>query len=229
MKKILIAGLVLLSVSASAQKKAMKKKTIPPTNRSFLKNSLDSVSYALGLSVANFYRQQGIKNLNVSCIAKAITDAQAGKSGLFTEAEANEVMAVYFNPSLKKNVAEGKAFLAANKTKPGIKTTADGIQYEVLKDAQGQHPKATDTVVVNYRGTLINGTEFDNSAKAGKPIEFPLDHVIKGWTEGLQLMPVGSKYKFYIPYNLAYGMNDNGPIPGGSTLIFEVELLQIKK
>jgi len=229
MKKILIAGLVLLSVSASAQKRTIKKKTLAPAKGTFLENSLDSVSYALGLSVANFYRQQGIKNLNVSCIAKAITDAQAGKPGVFTEAEANEVMAVYFNPALKKNLAEGKAFLAANKNKPGIKTTADGIQYEVLKDAQGQRPKATDTVVVNYRGTLINGTEFDNSAKAGKPIEFPLDHVIKGWTEGLQLMPVGSKYKFYIPYNLAYGMNDNGPIPGGSTLIFEVELLQIKK
>lgn len=229
MKKILIAGLVLLTLSANAQKKPVQKKKTTTTTAKPFRNALDSVSYALGLSVANFYRQQGLKNLNVSLISKAISDAQAGKPGLFTEAEANEVMAVYFNPNLKKSVAEGKAFLAANKTKPGIKSTPDGIQYEILKDAQGPHPKATDTVVVNYRGTLINGTEFDNSAKAGKPIEFPLDRVIKGWTEGLQLMPVGSKYKFYIPYNLAYGMNDQGPIPGGSTLIFEVELLQIKK
>jgi FKBP-type peptidyl-prolyl cis-trans isomerase len=229
MKKILIAGLVLFSVAASAQKKVIKKKPATATSDKLLKNSLDSVSYALGLSVANFYRQQGLKNLNVSCIAKAINDAQAGKQGLFTESEANEVMAVYFNPGLKKNVAEGRAFLAANKNKPGIKTTSSGIQYEILKDAQGQHPVPTDTVVVNYRGTLINGTEFDNSAKAGKPIEFPLNGVIRGWTEGLQLMPVGSKYKFYIPYNLAYGMNETGPIPGGSTLVFEVELLAIKR
>src|SRR5437764_1341850 len=122
MKKILIAGLVLFSVAASAQKKVVRKKASTATTGSFLKNSLDSVSYALGLSVANFYRQQGLKNLNVSCIAKAINDAQAGRSGLFTETEANEVMAVYFNPNLKKNIAEGKAFLAANKTKAGIKT-----------------------------------------------------------------------------------------------------------
>lgn len=230
MKKILMAAFVLFTLSAGAQKKATpKKKTGTTANTGLFKNAVDSVSYALGLSVANFYRQQGLKNLNVTCIAKAINDAQAGKPGLFTESEAAEVMAVYFNPGLKKNVAEGKAFLAANKTKPGIKTTPSGIQYEVLKDAQGPKPKATDTVVVNYRGTLINGTEFDNSAKSGKPIEFPLNGVIRGWTEGLQLMPMGSKYKFYIPYNLAYGMNETGPIPGGSTLIFEVELLNIKK
>ena len=229
MKKILIGGLVLLSVSAYAQKTAAKKKTAAATSGKPFKNALDSVSYALGLSVANFYRQQGLKNLNVSLIAKAITDAQAGKPGLFTEAEANEVMAAYFNPSLKKNVAEGKNFLAKNKTNPGIKTTASGLQYEVLKDAQGPKPKATDTVSVNYVGKLLNGTEFDNSQKAGKPVEFPLDRVIKGWTEGLQLMSVGSKYRFYIPHNLAYGMNETGPIPAGSTLIFDVELLAIKK
>ena len=123
----------------------------------------------------------------------------------------------------------GRSYLATNKKRAGIKTTASGIQYEVLRDAQGPRPVATDTVVVNYVGTLLNGTEFDNSARAGKPIEFPLNRVIRGWTEGLQLMPVGSKYKFYIPQDLAYGLNDNGQIPGGSTLVFEVELLQIKK
>ena len=135
----------------------------------------------------------------------------------------------YINPNLKKNIDAGKAYLATNKKRAGIKTTASGIQYEVLRDAQGPRPLATDTVVVNYAGTLLNGTEFDNSARTGKPIEFPLNRVIRGWTEGLQLMPVGSKYKFYIPYDLAYGLNDNGQIPGGSTLVFEVELLQIKK
>ncbi|RYZ53421.1 MAG: FKBP-type peptidyl-prolyl cis-trans isomerase, partial [Chitinophagaceae bacterium] len=105
---------------------------------------------------------------------------------------------------------------------------ASGIQYEVLKESTGAKPKAFDTVVVNYVGTLLNGTEFDNSIKRGQPVEFKLNQVIKGWTEGLQLMSVGSKYKFYIPYNLAYGLNGNGPIPGGATLVFEVELLNIK-
>jgi FKBP-type peptidyl-prolyl cis-trans isomerase len=131
--------------------------------------------------------------------------------------------------TVRPTIEAGKAFLVENKKRAGVKTTASGIQYEVLKDAQGQRPRATDTVVVNYVGKLINGTEFDNSAKAGKPIEFPLNRVIRGWTEGLQLMPVGSKYKFYIPYNLAYGVNGTGPIPGGATLIFEVELLNIKR
>ena len=145
------------------------------------------------------------------------------------ETQANETIMFYLDPELRNRVAAGNAFLANNKKRAGVKTTASGIQYEVLKDAQGAKPKATDTVVVNYRGTLINGTEFDASARTGKPIEFPLNRVIRGWTEGLQLMPVGSKYKFYIPYNLGYGLNGPGQIPGGATLIFEVELLDIKK
>lgn len=229
MKKILIAGLVLFSLAASAQKKGVKKAVATKPSTAIFKNNLDSVSYALGLSVANFYRQQGLNKLNVALISKAISDAQAGKPGLFSEAEANEVMAIYFNPNLRKNIQEGKTFCATNKTRAGVKTTASGLQYEVLKDAQGPKPVATDTVVVNYRGTLLNGTEFDNSYQRGQPISFPLTNVIRGWTEGLQLMPVGSKYKFVIPQNLAYGLNETGPIPAGSTLVFEVELLEIKK
>ena len=228
MKKLLIAGLVIFSLSAEAQKTPSKKivanKTVKP-----LKNLTDSASYAIGLSVANFYKQQGFKNLNTALIAKAINDVQSNGKVLLNEAEANEVIMFYINPNLRKNIEEGRAFLATNKKKAGVKVTASGIQYEVLKDAAGPKPLATDTVVVNYVGTLINGTEFDNSARSGKPIEFPLNRVIKGWTEGLQLMSVGSKYKFYIPHNLAYGLNDQGPITGGSTLIFEVELLQIQK
>lgn len=235
MKKIMVAGLAIFTLSASAQKKAAPKKTTPvktAATTSF-KNLSDSASYAIGLTVANFYKQQGFKNLNTALIAKAVNDVQSGKKPVMDEAEANETIMFYIDPETRNRVRPvieaGKEFLATNKKRAGVKTTASGIQYEVLKDAQGAKPQAIDTVVVNYVGTLINGTEFDNSARTGKPIEFPLNRVIRGWTEGLQLMPVGSKYKFYIPYNLAYGVNGTGPIPGGATLIFEVELLQIKK
>jgi FKBP-type peptidyl-prolyl cis-trans isomerase FklB len=229
MKKIVVAILVLAAVSAQAQKKKpVAKSTASATSAKPFKNIADSASYALGMSVANFYKQQGFKNLNTALIAKAISDVQSGKPLPFTEEKANECIMFYVNPTLRNTIEDGKRFMASNKNKPGIRTTASGIQYEVLKDATGMRPKATDTVVVNYVGTLLNGTEFDNSFKRGQPIEFSLNGVIRGWTEGLQLMPVGSKYKFYIPYDLAYGMNGNGPIPGGATLVFEVELLNIK-
>ena len=123
----------------------------------------------------------------------------------------------------------GNTFLAENKKRPGVKSTASGLQYEVITEGTGVKPEATDSVTCNYRGTLINGTEFDNSYSRGQPVTFALDRVIHGWTEGLQLMTVGSRYKFYIPYTLGYGPFDNGPIPGGSALIFEVELLNVKK
>jgi len=234
----MVGGLAIFTLSASAQKKPVPKKTTTTTSRATansgaFKNLTDSASYAIGLSVANFYKQQGFKNLNTAMIAKAINDVQSNKPAAFDEATANETIMFYIDPEARERVRpvieSGKVFLANNKKRAGVKTTASGIQYEILKDGQGPKPLATDTVVVNYVGKLINGTEFDNSAKTGKPIEFPLNRVIRGWTEGLQLMPVGSKYKFYIPYNLAYGVNGAGTIPGGATLIFEVELLDIKK
>lgn len=232
MKKFVIGALALFSLSAQAQKKKPVAKKTPvraaASTARPLKNITDSASYALGLSVANFYKQQGFKNLNTTLIAQAINDVQAGKKAIFSEEEANETIMFFMNPDLRTTIEDGKRFMAQNKSKQGIKTTASGIQYEVLKESTGARPKAFDTVVVNYVGTLLNGTEFDNSVKRGQPVEFKLNQVIKGWTEGLQLMSVGSKYKFYIPYNLAYGLNGNGPIPGGATLVFEVELLKIK-
>jgi len=127
-----------------------------------------------------------------------------------------------------KNLADGQKFLAENQKKAGVKTTASGLQYEVIKMGDGPKPKATDTVKVNYRGTLLDGTEFDSSYARKEPISFALDRVIPGWTEGVQLMPVGSKFKFYVKPELAYGENGGGPIPPNSTLIFEVELLGIE-
>lgn len=227
MKKLLVAVLLFVAVSVQAQKTTAKKTTVS-TAKPF-KNLTDSASYAIGLSVANFYKQQGFKNLNTALIAKAINDVQLkGGKPLMDEAQANEAIMFYINPKLRGTIAEGTEFLAANKTKAGIKTTASGLQYEEITLGTGPKPTVVDTVLVHYTGSFANGTVFESSLTSGKPVEFPLNRVIKGWTEGLQLMPQGSKYKFYIPYNLAYGVNDQGPIAGGSMLIFEVELLTIK-
>ncbi|HYO21203.1 MAG TPA: FKBP-type peptidyl-prolyl cis-trans isomerase [Flavisolibacter sp.] len=233
MKKLWIAGLVLFSVSASAQKTTPKKKTGTAVAAKPFKNGTDSLSYALGVSVASFYKQQGVNNLNTTVLSKAIGDVLGGKKPILNENQCNSIIMTYMQKAeaekSKPNIDEGQKFLAQNRAKPNVKSTATGLQYEVISQGNGPRPLATDTVVVNYRGTLINGTEFDNSYQRGEPISFPLNRVIPGWTEGLQLMPVGSKYKFYIPHQLGYGLNGAGSIPGGSTLIFEVELLSIKK
>ena len=229
--KQLFAGLLLFaSVAAVAQTKpAAPKKTTPAP--AALKTLNDSASYAIGISVATFYKQQGLTSINAALVSKAINDLMANKTPLLNETEANNVMMKCMNQAqeskAKPNIEAGEKFLAANKSKPGVKTTASGLQYEVVQEGSGPKPTLTDTVTVNYAGTLIDGTEFDNSYKRGEPISFPVGGVIKGWTEALQLMPQGSKYKLYIPYQLAYGANEVGPIPAGSVLIFEVELLKI--
>lgn len=227
MKKILVAGCCLLAIGASAQKTAPKSAPAKTVAVKPLKNMNDSVSYAIGAMVANFYKQQGLKNLNSSMVAKAVSDVYASKKPLLNEAECNGTVMRALQPDLSATMTASEAFLKQNKNKPGIHTTASGLQYEVITEGQGTKPLATDTVTVNYRGTLIDGTEFDNSYKRGEPISFPLNGVIAGWTEGLQYMSPGSKYKLYIPYSLGYGLNATGAIPGGSTLIFEVELLRV--
>ena len=193
----------------------------------------DSASYAIGISVANFYKQQGIKNLNTTLISKAINDIMSGKKPLMDDGTANNVMNNYMTrvqeEKSKATIEAGEKFLAQNKTKPGVKTTESGLQYEVLREGTGERPNAADSVTVHYLGTFLNGEEFDGSYKRGQPITFILTGVIRGWTEGLQLMTVGSKYKFYIPYSLGYGVHDYMSIPGGSMLTFEVELLAVKK
>lgn len=236
--KTLFTVLVLFTgVSAIAQKKPLPIKKPVPVSKSVttaanpLKTINDSASYAIGVSVANFYKQQGINQLNTSLVSKAINDILAGKKSLLDDNEANSVMMRCMNMAseskAKPNIETGEKFLAKNKIKPGVKTTASGLQYEVVVEGTGPKPTATDSVTCHYAGTLINGTEFDNSYKRGQPITFAVGGVIRGWTEALQLMSVGSKYKLFIPHQLAYGTNDNGNIPAGSVLLFEVELLDI--
>jgi FKBP-type peptidyl-prolyl cis-trans isomerase len=243
MKKILIAVLLFGCLTTYAQKKpAPVKKPVPKaaSQSVILKNLTDSVSYAIGLSVANFYTQQGLKNINTAIVAKAINDAVAGKKLLMSESDANQCMMQYMNKAQgeksKENaqkaqptIKAGEKFLTENKKNPNVKTTASGLQYEIIKEGTGIRPAANDTIVAHYAGTLIDGTEFDNSYKRGQPITITPANVIKGWTEALQMMPAGSKYKLYIPYQLAYGLSEAGAIPPGSVLIFEVELLEVKK
>jgi FKBP-type peptidyl-prolyl cis-trans isomerase len=222
-------------VKSTQVKSTQVKKTTTATTApvKVLKTLNDSAMYAIGLSVINFYKQQGITKFNTSLITKAITDAMNNKTVLMTPDQCNEAIIKLINQPLEAqaqpNIVAGRNFLAKNKTNPKIKTTPSGLQYEVIREGTGPKPIATDSVEVNYKGTLINGTEFDNSYKRGQSITFPLNQVIRGWTEGLQLMPAGSMYKLYIPYELGYGLNGtpDGSIPPGSTLIFEVELIRI--
>lgn len=236
MKRFLTVAILFSSVCAFAQKKTVPaKKPVPAKSATKqinpLKNLTDSASYAIGVSVANFYKQQGLRQLNASLVSKAINDILSGKKSLLDDNEANSVMMRSMNQAseskAKPNIVTGEKFLAKNKTKPGIKTTASGLQYEVVVEGKGPKPTATDSVTCHYAGTLIDGTEFDNSYKRGQPITFAVGGVIKGWTEALQLMSVGSKYKLFVPHQLAYGTNDMGSIPPGSVLLFEVELLDI--
>jgi len=233
MKTFFLIFFVGLTIAASAQVKKTTTAAKPTTPVKVLKTLNDSASYAIGLSVVNFYKQQGITTLNTALITKAINDAMANKKPLLTDEQANSCVMKLMNNKQESmaqgNIIAGEKFLAENKSKPGVQTTASGLQYEVIRQGTGPKPTVTDSVEVNYAGTLINGNEFDNSYKRGQSITFLVSGVIRGWTEALQLMPEGSKYKLYIPYQLAYGTNDvgNGSIPGGSVLIFDVELLRV--
>lgn len=201
-----------------------------------LKTTADSISYILGESTAYTFIQQGFGDIkfNMPIFNRGMNDIIGKKTPLLSDEVANAMINGYFfkmQAEKSKGVIEaGEKFLAQNKLRPEVKTTASGLQYEILKEGAGEKMAATDTFVCHYRGTLLDGTEFDASYNRGQPLVMPANQVIKGWTEGLQLMPVGSKYKFYIPYDLGYGLVGNGPqIPGGATLVFEVELLDFKK
>jgi len=199
-----------------------------------MSQDIKAVSYCIGMSVADSLMQQDLSGIDPQVMSEAIADIFAGKTPKFSPEQANGIIQAYLQEVTESKFEvykkEGEDFLAANKDKAGVQTTSTGLQYEVISEGSGVKPSANDTVQVHYHGTLIDGTVFDSSVDRGLPATFGVHQVIKGWTEALQLMPVGSKYRLYIPQDLAYGAH---PHPGGAikpfmTLIFDVELLAIQ-
>ena len=195
---------------------------------------MDKVSYALGLSIGNNFQNSGIKDLQVEDFIKGLTDVMEEKQPAITYDEAKEVINEYFiklqKEKMEINKTAGEEFLHINKGRAGVVELPSGLQYQVLKQGNGAKPSATDKVKCHYHGTLINGTVFDSSVQRGQPAVFGVNQVIPGWVEALQLMPVGSKWRLFIPSNLAYGEHGAGEmIEPNSTLIFDVELLDIVK
>lgn len=195
---------------------------------------MNKISYALGLGIAHQLKSMGIEEFSVEDFSQSVSDVLADKTPAMTNREAQELLNDYFQKKQKedaeKAIAEGKVFLEANGKREGVTTTKSGLQYEVLTPGKGERsPKATDTVVCHYEGRLVSGKVFDSSYERNQPAEFGLNQVIPGWTEGLQLMSEGAKFRFYIPYLLGYGEQGAGPsIPPYSTLVFDVELISVK-
>jgi FKBP-type peptidyl-prolyl cis-trans isomerase len=234
MKKLLFISTVALSVvfllgSCSSGTKNAK-----------LKTNIDSISYLIGNDIAKDFKSRGIE-INPDALARGFMDiADTTRELLIPDTEKTRIMTAFQQEMQKKqmdemmqkaelNKKEGTVFLAQNKTKPGVKVTATGLQYKIITEGTGKTPTPTDSVTVHYKGSLLNGTVFDNSYDRGEPAKFVLNAVIPGWTEGLQLMKEGGKAELYIPAELGYGDRGAGNvIPGGSALIFEVELIKVK-
>ncbi len=229
------------TAATTAKKPAAKAGTAAakPASKVVLTTPREKASYALGYNLGRNLKGQMV-DVDPAIVTQAIKDAYAGTPPALTEDEIRAALTQLQQDTRAKmeekskevstaNEKAGAAFLAANKTKPGVVSLPSGLQYKILTEGTGPKPTASDTVVCNYRGTLIDGQEFDSSAKHGQAASFPVNRVIKGWTEALQLMPVGSKWQLFIPPTLAYGDNGAGPmIAPGATLVFEVELLSIK-
>lgn len=243
MKKIIITFLLPLSAftAMSQTKKAVPTKKTTVVKKTTViakpaapvfKSTLDSASYSFGIGMGGSMKQGGLSTLNYDLLIKGLQDALNGRKSLLTDEQSQQATGNLFKViSEKKNgpaIAEGKAFLENNKKQSGVQVTPSGLQYQVLTRGTGVKPLATDTVLVHYKGALLNGKEFDSSYSRNEPLALPLSGVIKGWTEGVQLMQTGSKYKFFVPYDLAYGERGAGAdIPPFSTLIFEIELLKV--
>lgn len=194
---------------------------------------MDKLSYSLGLGIGRQLAQMGAKDINVDDFAQSIKDALAGKTPAVSDQEAQQIVNKFFEEQAQRQAAaakaEGENFLADNAKKEGVVTLPSGLQYQVLREGNGKKPAATDVVECDYEGTLINGQVFDSSYRRGERATFGLNQVIAGWTEGLQLMQEGAKYRFFIPYNLAYGERGAGQaIPPYAALIFDVELHKVK-
>ncbi len=220
--------------TAAAKPKTAAAKTVTANQAApLLKTSLDSLSYAIGVLDGNFFKMQGVNSCNQNLVGYGFNDALNNKS-LLTTQQADQVvrkeLQKLIHKKIQPNIDEGNKFLAENKKRKEVQVTASGLQYEVLQQGTGGKPADTSVVKVHYEGFLLNGKKFDSSRDRGEPASFSLNQVIPGWTEGVQLMQIGSKYKFYIPYQLCYGEQGAGEsIPGGSALVFEVELLEIVK
>lgn len=236
MKKVLM--IVCMGMMASplfAQKPTPKKPAAPQKAAAVKMTASDSLSYAIGLQSALYYKSQGVTGLNGEMVKKAITDVMNDKTTALTEEQMNSTiqakLQAFMANKVKAEKDKGKAFLTNNKKKAGVIELPNGLQYEIIKAGTGEKPTAQDTVRAHYIGTLIDGKEFDNSHTRGEPLQIPVGGVIQGWVQALQMMPVGSTWKLYIPSDLAYGDRGagNGAIPGGSTLIFEIELLELLK
>jgi len=234
-KRIAIVAVAMLMAgcSAGSQHAADQKKGVS------LDSESSKFSYAIGLDIGHSLKRIGMK-IDLDAFDAAVAAIMQGRKPVLSEQDAAQAKQLVFKKQQEKflsrrkvlaakNKKAGAAFLAGNAKKPGVTVTASGLQYQILKAGSGPKPKATDRVKVNYRGTLIDGAVFDSSYKRGQPAAFPLNEVIKGWKEGLQLMPVGGKYRFFIPSTLAYGERGVGKIGPNAALIFEVELLSIEK
>ncbi len=233
----LIAGGVVVS-SALAQA-PQPGATAPAAASAALKDTRQKASYGLGLSLGRNFKSQSI-DVDVNLVVQGLRDGLAGAKPALSDAEIEQALQAFQQELMTKQAERAKAegaankkagedFLKANSAKPGVVTLPSGLQYKVLKDGTGASPKATDTVTTHYKGTLLDGTEFDSSYERGEPASFPVGGVIKGWTEALQKMKVGSKWQLFIPASLAYGSTPppGAPIPPDATLVFEVELLGI--
>ncbi len=245
LKTIIAASLAVVALNATAQTKKTVAKPTPKATApvaNALKTNMDSVSYSLGINIAQSLKMQNMSDVNVALLTKAMNESlkKDGKV-LLNDQAALAVLNTHFQKMQAAKTAEaakssepnrkaGEAFLAENKKKTDVVTLPSGMQYQIMKMGDGPKPLATDKVRTHYHGTLIDGTVFDSSVDRGQPAEFPVGGVIQGWVEALQLMPVGSKWKLFIPYNLAYGERSAGAaIKPYSALVFEVELLEILK
>lgn len=244
MKQLITIGFLFFGLMSYAQNKpavkpaakqaakpAAKAATPAKPLATTFKTTADSMSYAIGMLDGTFFKGQGITKVNSSLLGKGFSDALSGNM-LFTAEQANDLVRREMQKAglskIQPNIQACSDFLSENRKKPGVKETPSGLQYEVITMGTGPKPADTNTVKVHYDGFLLNGKKFDSSRDRGEPVSFPLNQVIKGWTEGVQLMPVGSRFKFYIPYQLGYGeQGSRDVIPGGSLLIFDVELIEI--
>ena len=233
---ITLAAIVVTGISAQTKKPAAPATAKTTTTAvSIFKTNVDSASYSLGFRIAQNLKQQGFENMNIALLEKGLMTGFDGKKPIIIDSLLDPSINTFQQKAqavkATSSKAEGKQFLAANAKRAGVIVLKDGLQYEVMKAGPdtASKPTLTSKVKCHYRGTLVNGKVFDSSIDRGEPITFPLDGVIKGWQEAIQLMTVGSKWKLFIPSDLAYGDQGSGPIPGNSVLIFEVELLGIEK